>query len=77
MIAYLTGEKTIPKRADQIEAAPLKLPTGTDKSGVVADLSRSLPDVREVLVLTPRKALTEQLKFADAHSLVKLWLMTH
>ena len=62
MIAYLNGEKTIPERADHTEAALLKLPTGTGKSGIVAILSRCLPDIRKVLVLTPRKALTEQLQ---------------
>jgi superfamily II DNA or RNA helicase len=62
MVAYLNGEKTIPEREDHTEAALLKLPTGTGKSGIVAVLSRCLPDIRKVLVLTPRKALTEQLQ---------------
>ncbi|MGQ3487550.1 DEAD/DEAH box helicase [Roseovarius pacificus] len=62
MLAYINGEKTIPERPDQTEAALLKLPTGTGKSGIVAVLSRCLPQIRKVLVLTPRKALTEQLQ---------------
>nr|WP_286189378.1 DEAD/DEAH box helicase family protein [Labrenzia sp. R5_0] len=61
VVAYLNGNKTIPERPEQKEAALLKLPTGTGKSGIVAVLTRCLPDVRRVLVLTPRTALTEQL----------------
>lgn len=61
VLAYLNGEKAIPERPEQKEAALLKLPTGTGKSGIVAVLARCLPDVRRVLVLTPRTALTEQL----------------
>ncbi|WP_188720512.1 DEAD/DEAH box helicase [Actibacterium pelagium] len=61
VVAYLNGDKTIPERAEQIEAALLKLPTGTGKSGIVAVLARCLPNVRRVLVLTPRTALTKQL----------------
>ncbi|MEP2028004.1 MAG: DEAD/DEAH box helicase family protein [Paracoccaceae bacterium] len=61
VVAYLNGDKAIPERPEQIEAALLKLPTGTGKSGIVAVLARCLPDVRRVLVLTPRTALTKQL----------------
>ncbi|PJO49400.1 hypothetical protein CWE02_06435 [Brucella pituitosa] len=61
VVAYLNGDKAIPERPDQKEAALLKLPTGTGKSGIIAVLARCLPDVRRVLVLTPRTALTEQL----------------
>lgn len=61
MLAYLSGDKAIPERPDHTEAALLKLPTGTGKSGIVAVLARCLTDVRRVLVLTPRAALTEQL----------------
>ncbi|UWR61414.1 DEAD/DEAH box helicase [Phaeobacter inhibens] len=61
VVAYLHGDKRIPERPEHTEAALLKLPTGTGKSGIVAILSRCLPKVRRVLVLTPRTALTEQL----------------
>lgn len=61
VVAYLNGDKRIPERPEQQEAALLKLPTGTGKSGIVAVLARCLPNVRRVLVLTPRTALTEQL----------------
>jgi superfamily II DNA or RNA helicase len=61
VVAYLNGDKAVPERPEQKEAAPLKLPTGTGKSGIIAVLARCLPDVRRVLVLTPRTALTEQL----------------
>ncbi|MER9578553.1 DEAD/DEAH box helicase family protein [Mesorhizobium sp. M0400] len=61
VVAYLNGDKAIPERPEQKEAALLKLPTGTGKSGIIAVLARCLPNVRRVLVLTPRTALTEQL----------------
>lgn len=61
VVAYLHGDKQIPERPEHTEAALLKLPTGTGKSGIVAILARCLPEVRRVLVLTPRTALTEQL----------------
>ncbi|WP_083202446.1 DEAD/DEAH box helicase [Stappia indica] len=61
VLAYLHGDKAIPERPEQKEAALLKLPTGTGKSGIVTVLARCLPEVRRVLVLTPRTALTEQL----------------
>lgn len=60
-VAYLNGDKSIPERPDQTEAALLKLPTGTGKSGIIAVIARCLPRVRKVLVLTPRTALTDQL----------------
>ncbi len=59
--AYLNGDKSIPERPDHTEAALLKLPTGTGKSGIIAVLARCLPAIRKVLILTPRTALTEQL----------------
>lgn len=61
VVAYLHGDKQIPERPEHTEAALLKLPTGTGKSGIIAILARCLPEVRRVLVLTPRTALTEQL----------------
>jgi superfamily II DNA or RNA helicase len=61
VVAYLHGDKQIQERPEHTEAALLKLPTGTGKSGIIAILSRCLPEVRRVLVLTPRTALTEQL----------------
>lgn len=61
VVAYLRGDKAIPERPDHQEAALLKLPTGTGKSGIIAVVARCLPQVRKVLVLTPREALTKQL----------------
>ncbi len=43
------------------EAALLKLPTGTGKSGIVSILARALPETRRVLVLTPREGLVTQM----------------
>jgi len=43
------------------EAALIKMPTGSGKSGVIAVLTRCLPDVRRALVLTPREGLVQQL----------------
>ena len=59
--AYINGEKALPERPEHNEAALLKLPTGTGKSGIIAVIARCFPHVRRVLVLTPRTALTEQL----------------
>ncbi len=59
--AYLRANKAIPERPEHTEAALLKLPTGTGKSGVIAVIARCLPEVRKILVLTPREALTKQL----------------
>ena len=61
VVAYLNAQRAIPERPDHQEAALLKLPTGTGKSGIIAVLARCLPTVRKVLVLTPREALTKQL----------------
>jgi len=61
VVAYLCGEKAIPENPEHKEAALLKLPAGTGKSGIIAVVSRCLPSVRRILVLTPRAALTEQL----------------
>jgi hypothetical protein len=43
------------------EAGLIKMPTGTGKSGVVAVVSRCLPSIRKVLVLTPREGLVQQM----------------
>ncbi|WP_440830695.1 DEAD/DEAH box helicase [Pseudomonas fragariae (ex Marin et al. 2024)] len=61
IVAYLNGDKSVPEWPSQKEAALLKLPTGTGKSGVIAVLARCIPKIRRVLILTPRTALTEQL----------------
>ena len=57
---YIASDKTLPEGA--LEAALIKMPTGTGKSGVVAVVTRCLPRVRRALVLTPRTALTQQLR---------------
>ncbi len=61
VVAYLRSDKAIPERPGHKEAALLKLPTGTGKSGIIAIVARCLPQVRKILVLTPREALTKQL----------------
>lgn len=61
VVGYLSGDQAIPERPEHKEAALLKLPTGTGKSGIIAVVARCLPKVRRVLILTPRTALTEQL----------------
>jgi hypothetical protein len=43
------------------EAGLIKMPTGTGKSGVVAIVSRCLPNIRKVIVLTPREGLVQQM----------------
>lgn len=59
--AYLAADPHLPERPAVREAALLKLPTGTGKSGIVAVLARCPPKVRRVLVLTPRQSLVEQM----------------
>lgn len=61
-LAYLAANKDLPAEDGVTEAALIKMPTGTGKSGVIAVLARCLPDVKKVLVLTPRTALAEQLR---------------
>jgi Type III restriction enzyme, res subunit len=61
-VAYLIADPHLPERATLREAALLKLPTGTGKSGIVAVLSRCLPQVKRTLVLTPRHSLVAQMK---------------
>lgn len=43
------------------EAGLIKMPTGTGKSGVIAVVSRCLPNTCKVLVLTPREGLVQQM----------------
>src|SRR5258707_6059557 len=60
-LAYLSADPHLPERPLVREAALLKLPTGTGKSGIVAVLGRCLPLVNRTLVLTPRESLVEQM----------------
>lgn len=60
--AYLIADPHLPERQSLREAALLKLPTGTGKSGIVAVLSRCLPQVKRTLILTPRQTLVAQMK---------------
>ncbi|WP_321352260.1 DEAD/DEAH box helicase family protein [Alcaligenes faecalis] len=60
-IAYIHGNKELPCRQGVTEAALLKLPTATGKSGIIAVIARCLDAVQRVLILTPRVALTDQL----------------
>lgn len=59
--AYICADARLPAEANVPEAALLKMPTGTGKSGVVAILARCLPTVKRVLILTPRTALARQM----------------
>src|SRR5437773_2156900 len=61
VVAYLSADPHLPERPNLREAALLKLPTGTGKSGIVAVVARCLPNVNRTLVLTPREALVEQM----------------
>jgi len=60
-IAYIHGNKALPSRQGVTEAALLKLPTATGKSGIIAVIARCVDAVQRVLILTPRVALTDQL----------------
>lgn len=61
-VAYLGAvEGTAPT-----ESALIKMPTGTGKSGVIATLACALPKVRRTLIITPRRALVDQM-LKDVH----------
>jgi superfamily II DNA or RNA helicase len=60
-IAYLCSDRSIPAEEIRHEAALVKMATGTGKSAIIAVLSRCLPDIKRILILTPREALREQL----------------
>ncbi len=51
-------------------AALVKMPTGTGKTGVIATLACAVPSIRRTLVITPRKALVDQM-LRDLHT--RLW----
>lgn len=59
LIAYLNSKEKAKEKS--IGSALLKLPTGTGKSGIISVISRCLPGIKNVLILTPREALTSQL----------------
>ncbi|ARO54869.1 hypothetical protein B2G69_12505 [Methylorubrum zatmanii] len=46
------------------------MPTGTGKTGVIATLACAVPTIRRVLVITPRRALVDQM-MRDLHT--RLW----
>jgi superfamily II DNA or RNA helicase len=48
--------------AESDGSALVRMPTGTGKTGVIATVARTLPNVQNVLILTPWAALREQLK---------------
>jgi superfamily II DNA or RNA helicase len=58
---YLCADIGLPAEGGVPEAALIKMPTGTGKSGVIAVLSRCLSSVHKVLVLTPRTSLVTQM----------------
>lgn len=60
-IAFCSAYRRLEHGEEPIEAGLVKMPTGTGKSGVVAVVSRCLPETRRILVLTPREALVRQM----------------
>lgn len=58
--AYLAARK-VPLANAKGEAALIKMPTGTGKSGVIAALACASPGVRKTLILTPRASLVRQM----------------
>lgn len=59
--AYLAAQKHAAADAPR-EAALIKMPTGTGKTGVIATLACVSPLVKKVLILTPRSGLVHQMK---------------
>ena len=60
-IALGTAYARLSQPSGRIEAGLIKMPTGSGKSGVIAILTRCLPDIRRALVLTPREGLVQQM----------------
>jgi hypothetical protein len=66
-LAYFAARNVDPSATG---AALVKMPTGTGKTGVIATLACAIPDIKRVLVITPRRALVEQM-VVDLHT--RLW----
>ncbi len=61
LAAYLSSNRSIEPEAVHNEAALVKMATGSGKSAVITLVSRCLPQIRRVLIVTPRAALTDQI----------------
>ena len=60
-IAFGTAYARLLQPKKRAEAGLIKMPTGSGKSGVIAVLTRCLPNIRRTLVLTPREGLVQQM----------------
>ncbi|WP_298826368.1 DEAD/DEAH box helicase family protein [uncultured Piscinibacter sp.] len=60
--AYIASRRHASANAPR-EAALIKMPTGTGKTGVIATLACTSTLVKKVLILTPRAGLVHQLKY--------------
>src|SRR6478672_6144716 len=69
-IALGAAYTRVTQQSGEEEAALIKMPTGSGKSGVIAVLTRCLPAVRRALVLTPREGLVHQM---DADIRQRFW----
>lgn len=58
--AYLAA-RSVPGACVNDEAALIKMPTGTGKSGVIAALACAGPKIQRTLILTPRTSLVRQM----------------
>jgi superfamily II DNA or RNA helicase len=61
-IAFAHGYLSARRHRGPDEAALIKMPTGTGKTGVIAALACGSPLIRKTLVLTPRAGLVHQMK---------------
>lgn len=66
-LAYMAVRRT---SLDTSGAALVKMPTGTGKTGVIATLACAVPGIKRTLVITPRRALVDQMVI-DLHT--RLW----
>lgn len=66
-LAYMAARQVSP---DSTGAALVKMPTGTGKTGVIATLACAVPEIKRTLVITPRRALVDQM-IVDLH--IRLW----
>ncbi|MER9924433.1 DEAD/DEAH box helicase family protein [Mesorhizobium sp. M0048] len=60
-IAFGAAYARLRQPGGRAEAGLIKMPTGSGKSGVIAVMTRCLPNVRRALVLTPREGLVQQM----------------
>lgn len=60
-LAHYAGDPKLPYAPGNRESALIKMPTGTGKTAIIAALARCVPQIKRVLIITPREALVSQM----------------